>query len=290
MRLRCVFIALLFMNLIHVYAQKMEKVHGEYTYHVPENVTLDEGKRTALERAKIQALADAFGTFVSQNNSTVVKNENGKSSVDFLSIGGSNVKGEWIETIGEPIYNIFYESDMLVIKVEVDGKAREVKGVGIDCETKLLCNGTELKFESNEFKDGDDLYLYFKSPSNGYLAVYLLDENAQEVFCLLPYKNSGDPTFKVVHDKPYIFFSSNNADESPNDVDEYTMTCEHPVERNTIYVIFSPNMFAKANAEEMDEGLPRQLSLKDFQKWLAIVRSKDTNIQVINKSFNIKSK
>lgn len=56
-------------------SSKIEKVHGEYTYHVPDNVSLEEGKRTALERAKIQALADAFGTLVSQNNSTIVKNE-----------------------------------------------------------------------------------------------------------------------------------------------------------------------------------------------------------------------
>ena len=91
MRQRCVFILLTLMNLLTISAQKIEKVHGEYTYHVPDNISFEAGKRTALERAKIQALADAFGTLVSQSNSTIVKNENGKSSVDFLSIGGSNV-------------------------------------------------------------------------------------------------------------------------------------------------------------------------------------------------------
>ena len=102
MRLRYIFILLMLLNFLFISAQKIEKVHGEYTYHVPDNVSLEEGKRTAIERAKIQALADAFGALVSQNNSTIVKNENGKSSVNFLSIGGSDVKGEWIETIGEP--------------------------------------------------------------------------------------------------------------------------------------------------------------------------------------------
>ena len=127
MRQRCVFILLTLMNLLTISAQKIEKVHGEYTYHVPDNISLEEGKRTALERAKIQALADAFGTLVSQSNSTIVKNENGKSSVDFLSIGGSNVKGEWIETIGEPKFEIFYESNMLTIKVTIDGKSEMVE-------------------------------------------------------------------------------------------------------------------------------------------------------------------
>ena len=154
MRLRYIFILLMLLNFLFISAQKIEKVHGEYTYHVPDNVSLEEGKRTAIERAKIQALADAFGALVSQNNSTIVKNENGKSSVNFLSIGGSDVKGEWIETIGEPKLDIFYESNMLTIKVSIDGKVREIKNASIDIEAKLLRNGTEEKYESDEFRNG----------------------------------------------------------------------------------------------------------------------------------------
>ena len=290
MRLRYVFILLMLLNLLSISAQEIEKVHGEYTYHVPDNVSLEEGKRTALERAKIQAIAEAFGTLVSQNNSTIIKNENGKSSVDFLSIGGSDVKGEWIETIGEPKFDIFYESNMLTIKVTIVGKAREIKNANIDFEAKLLRNGTEEKFESDEFRNGDDLYLYFKSPINGYLAVYLLDENTQQVFCLLPYKSSGEPAYKIVHDKPYIFFSCQKAEENPNEVDEYTMTCEHSMEQNTIYIVFSPNMFAKAFAEDGSIGLPRQLPLKEFQKWLGKCKAKDTNIQEKKKVITIEKR
>ena len=278
------------LNLLSISAQEIEKVHGEYTYHVPDNVSLEEGKRTALERGKIQALAEAFGTLVSQNNSTIIKNENGKSSVDFLSIGGSDVKGEWIETIGEPKFDIFYESNMLTIKVTIVGKAREIKNANIDFEAKLLRNGTEEKFESDEFRNGDDLYLYFKSPINGYLAVYLLDENTQQVFCLLPYKSSGEPAYKIVHDKPYIFFSCQKAEENPNEVDEYTMTCEHSMEQNTIYIVFSPNMFATAFAEDGSIGLPRQLPLKEFQKWLGKCKAKDTNIQEKKKVITIEKR
>ena len=290
MRLRYIFILLMLLNFLSISAQKIEKVHGEYTYHVPDNVSLEEGKRTAIERAKIQALADAFGALVSQNNSTIVKNENGKSSVNFLSIGGSDVKGEWIETIGEPKLDIFYESNMLTIKVSIDGKAREIKNAAIDFEAKLLRNGTEEKYESDEFRNGDDLYLYFKSPINGYLAVYLLDENTQQVFCLLPYKSSGEPAYKIVHDKPYIFFSCQKAEENPNEVDEYTMTCEHSMEQNTIYIVFSPNMFAKAFAEDGSIGLPRQLPLKEFQKWLGKCKAKDTNIQEKKKVITIEKR
>ncbi|MEE0336507.1 MAG: DUF4384 domain-containing protein, partial [Prevotella sp.] len=96
------------------FSQKIKKVEGEYTYIVPENVDLEKAKHIALERLKIQLIADEFGTTISQSNSTFVKNSNGESDVDFLSIGGSEVRGEWIETIGKPQFNISYEKDMLV--------------------------------------------------------------------------------------------------------------------------------------------------------------------------------
>uniref|UniRef100_UPI0025D03B2E DUF4384 domain-containing protein n=1 Tax=Prevotella sp. TaxID=59823 RepID=UPI0025D03B2E len=286
MDLRYFFIIFLLMPLLSTFAQKIERVHGEYAYHVPDNISLEKGKRTALERAKIQALADAFGTLVSQSNSTIVKNEEGKSSVDFLSIGGSDVKGEWIETLGEPKFDIFYENNALIIKATIDGKAREIKNASIDFEAKLLRNGTDLKFESDEFRNGDDLYLYFKSSINGYLAVYLLDETTQQVFCLLPYKSSGEPAYTIGHNKPYVFFSCQKADRNPNAVDEYNMTCEHSLEQDTIYIVFSPNMFAKANTKNEDAGLPRQLPLKEFLRWLGKCKTKDTEAQI--KSITIK--
>ena len=86
------------------FAQKVQKVTATYTYYAPENVTLEEAKHTALDRAKISAIADAFGTLVTQNNSTVITNQNGESDNRFFSLGGSEVKGEWVETIKEPVY------------------------------------------------------------------------------------------------------------------------------------------------------------------------------------------
>ena len=140
------------------YAQKVQKVMASYTYYAPENVTLEEAKRTALDRAKIQAIADAFGTLVTQSNSTVISNQNGKSDSRFLSLGGSEVKGEWIETTKAPVYNIRYEGNMLVVSVEVSGRIREITSAGIDFTAKILRNGTEDRFESEEFRNGDDLH------------------------------------------------------------------------------------------------------------------------------------
>ena len=148
---------------------------------------------------------------------------------------------------------------MLVVSVEVSGRIREIVNADIDIIAKILRNGTEEKFESNEFRNGDDLYLYFKSHVDGYLAVYLLDETTQEVFCLLPYKASGEGAYRIEHDRPYILFSAKNASD-PSIVDEYTITCNKELELDAIYVIFSPNAFVKANAHVANDIiLPRRL-------------------------------
>ena len=255
----------LFLFAFPALAQRTEKVRAEYIYHAPENISLEEAKRIALERAKIQAIADEFGTIVSQSNTTMVSNRNGESSTDFFSLGGSEVKGEWIETIGEPSYDINYEQGMLVVKAIVSGRIREIVSAQIDIKAEVLCNGTDLKFARTDFKNGDDLYLYFQSPVDGYLAVYLLDEVSQMVYCLLPYKSSSEAVTPIEHDKPYIFFSAKHAGDKGHLVDEYTMTCNRSVERNTIYVVFSPNEFAKANSNNVEELLPQELSFEEFQ-------------------------
>ena len=112
MQFRFFITACLFLFALPALAQRTEKVRAEYIYHAPENISLEEAKRIALERAKIQAIADEFGTIVSQSNTTMVSNRNGESSSDFFSLGGSEVKGEWIETIGQPSYDINYEQGM----------------------------------------------------------------------------------------------------------------------------------------------------------------------------------
>lgn len=287
-RLLAIFLAL-FVSA-SMLAQKTVKVDAEYTYIAPENMTLELAKLTALDRAKIQAIADEFGTIVSQNNSTYVENNNGKSNINFQSVGSSDVKGEWIETIGEPQYDISYEQNMLVVKVQVRGRIREIVTSQIDLVAQVLCNGTTPQFERSEFRSGDEMYLRFQSPVDGNLVVYLVDHAAQTAYCLLPYSQSTDSAQRIEHDKPYIFFSAKEASvDIRNLVDEYTMTCSGDMERNDIYVLFSPNEFVKANSMQTDDYRPRELPFKTFNEWLAKLRSKDNKLQIINKSLTIKN-
>lgn len=271
------------------HAQRTKKVHGEYTYHAPENVSLEQAKQTALSRAQIQALGDEFGTVVAQHNATMMDNTNGSTNTNFTSLSSSDVKGEWLETIGEPQYDISYEQGMLVVKCSVSGKARELVANGQNSfVAKVLRNGTDDKFEGDNFKSGDDLYLSYQASSKGYVAVYLIDDS-KNAFCLLPYQSSQDGKVQVDANQRYVFFDAKKAAPlfQPTDVDEYNMTCEKAAETNYIYIISSPHPFVKA-IDNASAGLPRQLAYDDFQKWLSKNRTADKDMQVEIKTITVR--
>ena len=269
------------LSCVSLFAQKVKTVSAEYTFYAPETMSVEEAKRTALDRAKIQAIADEFGTIVSQSTSTVISTKNGESDSQFFSIGGSDVKGEWIETIGEPKYSINYKNNQLVVHCTVKGKAREIVSAEIEYIAKPLRNGISLKFESKEFRDGDDLYLYFETPVDGFLAVYLLDETTQTVYNILPYKEQSSPAIEVKANQEYIFFSREKAEKNERRlVDEYTLSCENDKEFNTLYVLFSPNDIGKRNGFDSSiEDKPDNISFKNFKQWLSKSLSKDRNLQ-----------
>jgi len=284
-------IAIFSLLTLSVCAQKIKNVKGEATYHAPENVTPEAAKRKALDMAKIQALAKEFGTIVSEESETRSKVHNGQSESDFFSIGSSEVKGEWIETTGEPEYDIRYEDGHLIVTCKVKGKAREIVSAAIDFKAKILRNGTDDKFESSIFKLRDDLYLSFQSPVNGYLAVYLEDEGNQ-VSCLLPYLGQKEGVYPIEANRRYVFFDTKSAPANEKAiVDELWFdTLEKPTEYYQVYIIFSPNQFTKASDTEVKETLPRQLSREDFMKWLAKCRKYDVEMNVKKVGITVESK
>lgn len=279
---RAILFLLSILVTVMAYSQKVHKVSATYSYYAPETMSVEEAKRTALERAKIQAIADKFGTTVTQSTSTIISNKNGESDTQFLFVGGSEVKGEWIETIGEPSFEIKFENHYLIVICSVKGKAKEIESPKIEFIAKPLRNGTSLKFESTEFKDGDDFYMYFQSPVDGNLAIYLHDEMGQKVYSILPYKTQSISAYPIIANKEYILFSRKDTDKQErSSVDEYILNSNEDKEFNNLYIIFSPSQFGKRNGfkSEIDE-IPDNITYKDFKQWLSKVMSKDNEIQV----------
>ena len=252
-------------------AQKTERVTAVYTYYAPEEVSIAEARRVALQRAQLQAIADAFGTIVTQTNATTVNS--------LLSLGASEVKGEWLRTDGEPEYEIAYEDGMLAVTVRVKGVIREIVNAAVDFQARVLCNGTEDRFEQDRFRNGDDLYLSFQSPVDGYLTVYLLDAEGT-AYCLLPYRGDTGGRVAVKGNRRYVFSVDDVPAGEQGMVDEYVMTCGNREELNQIYVIFSPQLFTKA-VDYAGEGVqPRELPYEEFQQWLFNCRKQDREMRV----------
>lgn len=289
MLIRFRILVLLLLVCIEVAAQKTKTVTATYTYYAPETMSLEEAKRTALDRAKIKAIADEFGMIVTQNTSTSVSNKNGETDTHFFSVGSSDVKGEWIETVQDPKYEISYSDGFLIISVEIKGKIREITRTDISIDARILRNGIELRNENDSFLSGDDLYLYFKSPISGFLLVYLVDYSTNNVYCLLPYSNSGEVSQEIEMDRPYIFFHQEST-EYPTLIDEYVMTCSNSnkIEYNEVVVIFSPQKLIKGNSEQIDTNLPRQIQISEFEKWKSQILRNSEEIQHIIKPITIK--
>ena len=246
-------------------------------------MSIEEAKRTALRYAKIQAIADEFGTIVTQSTSLISSDQNGQSDVNFFALAETDVKGEWIETIGEPVYDIQFEDHVIAVTCDIKGKAREITQAKVEFIAKPLRNGTSLKYESTEFRDGDDLYLYFQSPIDGFLSVYLSDEMTQTVYSILPYKSDNVATVPIVGNNEYIFFSVRDAEKKDRGkVDEYKLSCSSEKEYNTIYILFSPCQFGKRNGFDSEiDNIPDNISYENFKQWLSKVLAMNNNLNVL---------
>lgn len=274
-------------SVLGAFAGRTRTVMGEYTYALPSDMSIEEGRHIAMERAIIEALAAEFGTLMIQENSSRIETIGGSSQTDFYSIGRSIVKGEWIETIGEPEFSSQIGDDGVVfITCKVKGKARERESADVSFAVSVLCNGQSGRYASSEFKNGDNMYLQFMAPTDGYLAVYLVDADGN-VFTMLPYMASSEGAVKVQANKNYIFFSRNSVPyEERAIVDEYRMETNRASEYNTIYIVFSEKSFVKAidnaGGESQVSGLqlPRQQKFEAFQEWLTQQRSFDDRMQV----------
>ena len=272
--------ALIFLSLMSS-AQRVVTTSGIFTHYADMSVSPAQAEITAIERAKIDLIEKAFGTVIGVSNYSRVINEGDKSSIQFLSLGESEVKGEWIETIGQPKIDHEFVNNLQVITVSIRGKIREIKSAKIEVEAKVLRNGIADKYESDSFKDGDDFFISFKSPVDGYLAIYLYDLSG--VNRLLPMKYSGHSAYFVSADTKYVFFANgiSRYDEiaSGNQSaihSDYGLTCDAESELNRIYIIFSPNKFTTPNDIISDVATaPASTDFEGFQKWLSRCRKRD---------------
>lgn len=261
------FIVLLLLFTSNLMAQKTRTESGSAQIRIEGNMTEEQAKRKVEELARIKAIENAFGSYVEQQANITVNS--GKS--DFRIIGQTKVKGEWINTLNGPEFKKEFKDGALWITCTIRGKIKEATPkASLEYQT-LSC--PKINCRSTTFSSGEQLYLYFRSPLDGYLSVYLDDGNT--VNRLLPYTSAiNSNSVRIKADKEYFFFTKDQIDSyfgKPDEVELYTLKKQ---EFNTLYVIFSEQVFFKPvlNEEKSIQNgylLPKTISKNKFEDWLS---------------------
>lgn len=265
-------------------ANDIKTVEGEYTFLGDGTSSPMECKRRAADGARIQALKNEFGAVLGQDIMQTESVRGNSESSHFLSLSYSEVKGEWLGDIGEPEYEISLDADAhLVVRCKVKGRAKALSNKAAEFEALVLRNGTEQRNADTNFRHGDRMYLYFSAPTNGYLSVFLADEQ-DNVFQILPYSTGDVPEVKTRKGYDYIFFDTKRGNDFGN-VDELIMTAPGGEEFNKVYVVFSPEAFAAPAVKTKYTGAPPVIDREKFTEWLVKVRRNDERMGV--KSMNL---
>lgn len=262
---------------------------GSSQVRMESNITKTQAREQAKHLAIINAIENVFGTYVEQETDLIIDN----NTLSYNIIGTTKVRGEWVKTL-----DINYSDEKREIETEF-GKEIEI---WITCNIKGKIKKTipkaNIKFQplnclleecrTFQFISGESLYLHFKSPVNGYLTVFLYDNDM--VYRLLPYDNMIDKMITSVHveaDKDYILFTKDKDYFQNTKVDEYEMFTETKIDYNTLYIIFAEEPYVKPilsksqELKEYKEGyrLPKSLSMDEFNQWLSNNRAEMDSFQ-----------
>ncbi|TSA25040.1 MAG: hypothetical protein D4R67_10850 [Bacteroidetes bacterium] len=298
-------------HLLPAQKPQIVTVDGEAQVEFPDFKSRLEVEQEAFDKAKVNALEQAFGTAIIQGNSTYMKNLQTNKKVEtstvFNMIANTYVKGEVLEVLKKEFKEI--EGEMEIggkkktvkeLRCTVRIKARELTENTATCDTYLL-DCPDKRCQKTDFHNDDPLYLFFSSPSDGYVSVFLDDGNVAQ--CLLPYTRlpktyqNGVPVSAF---KEYIFFSPEENltyFESKVYTDSYVLYTDQLHEQNRIFILFSPTpieapaLKAGLNMEilsdfEKEKGyqVPRALESEKFQDWLikSRLRKDDLGVKTID--------
>lgn len=265
----------------------VKKVAGNYTYYGDPNDSPAASKRKALEGARLDALANEFGTIVSQDILQADRADGDNAATKFLALSSTEVKGEWIADDGKPVYVVSLDpNDCLVVNCRVSGTARAISNEAVDFDALALRNGNTRGNESTEYHDGDQLNLLFTAPVDGFLSVFLMMENG-EAIKMLPYRADPAQEVKVRKNHDYVFFDDSKAEGDFGEIDSFQIATDGEIEFNKLYVVFSPNKFSPPVMTQPAgaDALPF-VKDDDFSKWLVKNRKNDPKMGV--KQINLK--
>lgn len=283
------------------FSQDEIKVEGFYETEFYANETKEKAYKRAKEGAIINALEKGFGTAIFQGNSLFIKNvvsgEKIETTSGFNTIADAYVKGEVVEELSVDFKETTFSKKIgkknengIWITCTVKIKAREYKEPEANFETFAMNCEEKDNCITTDFKNKDDFYLYFKSPKNGYIAVFLDDNETSSL--LFPYVTFREKYFKgfpVRAEKEYTLFSNDKKNQHDNlIVDELVWESRENMEK--LIVLFSPDAFELPELKQSKlVSLPANLSSEEFNKWLIGIRKTNKNLEIKKIALSTKS-
>ena len=286
-------ISIIFLLLVvsgYMKAAEPQRVSVTYEYNSNDrNESQALAEQHAFEYAKRKAIEERFPILATSASalSTTEQVQNGSSSMSehFYSSYQTIARGEWIGLPEEKVLESYHNGEHWVVKVHVEGLMREKTAKPIELSYAFIRNQAERE-NRIQYTDGDTLLLRFQSPVDGALCLYLVDaEKEPKAYCLLPSKEDKKGYQPVIADSMHTFLEFKDQSVIVNTSREQ--------EFNTLYLLFSPNSFAKAldrKGGTIKEGylLPRNLSYSDFQAWLVKAQTADEQMVVIREVIEIR--
>lgn len=285
-----IFSLILFLS-INTYAQKKFSTKGEAQMKVEDTWSKEETKEKVRHLAKINAIERVFGTYVEQE--TNINIEDG--DIRFKIVGNTRVKGEWLKTKNESFREdprqIRAEGKTITeiwITCKIEGTVREIVKPKLTFIANAL-NCPQAECRTAKYLDGESFYLHFKSASNGFLSLYIVE--GDQVYRLLPYQEMVTPYVDAVpvqYDKEYVFFAQTSTHDYFDDfpysrIDEIVIETALDREYLQLYVVFSREKFSKPMLNKgkviANGSLPKSLSTKKFEEWI-------TKNRIYNAGFN----
>lgn len=277
----------------YINASEPQRVSVTYEYNSNDrNESQALAEQHAFEYAKRKAIEEQFPILATSASalSTTEQVQNGSSSLDehFYSSYQTIARGEWIGLPEENVLESYHNGEHWVVKVHVEGLMREKTAKPIELSYAFIRNQAERE-NRVQYTDGDTLLLRFTSPIDGALCLYLVDaEKEATAYCLLPSATAGKGYQSVSANTEYIFLQAKD-----NNGLYVTLNTSLEQEFNTLYILFSPNSFAKAvdrkgGKNKDGDLLPRNLSYSDFQAWLVKAQTADEQMVVIREVIEIR--
>ena len=275
------------------FGQQILETSGEAQVRVEKDISKDDAMELARQQAMINAIDKAFGSYVEQDSDMDIED----GSTDFKIIGQTLVRGDWLKTIKES----FKEESRLTkgdygketeiwINCRVKGLVREITKPEVRLNVEPRSCPDDL-CRTYSFNSGAAMYLSFSSPVDGYLSIYIVQED-QNAYRLLPYQEMPEEflhAIPVQADKEYLFFASGE----PYDyfegfsylmIDEIFLETEREKEFLDLYIVFSTEKYTKPILKASDNlssayVLPKMIERDEFMKWLQDSRIYDSEFQ-----------